>query len=157
MATEKALPFRLIRLALGSVVVFCAALIAIHLISGLSPNPVAVLFTNPDGSACQMPCLFGVRPGKMSVDESVRILNHNVLLQPMDIHYSSERVFFLSKNAYLSLSFDNDNVVKSVTLYSNSLGSEVADPELETEMRTVVPGNLVQFFGVRDEIDSTWD
>lgn len=156
MPTDTALPLRLVCLTLVSVAVLCTVLIAIYLIGGLFPNPVALLFTNPDGSACQMPCLFGVRPGEMSVTESIRILNRHVLSQPMSISYGNNKVIFVSKVAYLSLTFDRDKVVNSVTLYHNSVGA-IPDPELETEMQSVVPGNLIQFFGVRGEIDSMWD
>src|SRR5207302_1104975 len=46
-------------------------------------NPLDVLFTNPDGSPCQMPCLFGVRPGQMTVDDSLRVLQQHPLTHNM--------------------------------------------------------------------------
>src|SRR5258707_4536031 len=73
-----------------SIVALCGAILAIHLIGGLYPNPIAVLFTNPDGSPCQMPCLFGVRPSVMTLDEGLKILDQHPLTQAMET-YSSER------------------------------------------------------------------
>src|SRR5215467_16109656 len=33
-----------------------------------------LLFTNPDGSPCQRPCLLGIRPGDMTFDATVALL-----------------------------------------------------------------------------------
>src|SRR5260221_2458504 len=47
---------------------------ATRMIGGLHPSPAAMLFTNPDGSPCKLPCLFGVRPGETTVEEALRLL-----------------------------------------------------------------------------------
>ncbi len=41
-----------------------------RLVGSVRPLSLAVLFTNPNGSPCQRPCLFGVRPGMKPTDEA---------------------------------------------------------------------------------------
>src|SRR5437763_3228894 len=78
------LPLRLIRLYLTLIVVLSGAIVAIHLIGGLYPNPIAVLFTNPDGSPCQMPGLFGARPRVATLQDAFRLLDKHPLTHGMD-------------------------------------------------------------------------
>ncbi len=43
-------------------------------ICGARPSQFALLFTNPDGTPCQRPCLFGVRPGETSYQHTIALL-----------------------------------------------------------------------------------
>jgi hypothetical protein len=43
------------------------------------------IFSNPDGSPCKQPCMFGVRPGIMSEDEALAILNAHPLTKAMKL------------------------------------------------------------------------
>src|SRR5258708_18474538 len=63
---------------------FVAAILSMRLFVGATPPQMSELFTNPDGSACQLPCLFGVRPGEMSVSEALKILHEHPLTQNLD-------------------------------------------------------------------------
>src|SRR5262249_44610444 len=57
-----------------------AALFAIKGIGATQPDSTfALLFTNPDGSPCSQPCLFGIRPGVTTYDEAVRLLKAHPL------------------------------------------------------------------------------
>src|SRR5436190_24167966 len=97
------------------IVVLSGAILAIHLIGGLYPNPIAVLFTNPDGSPCQMPCLFGVRPGKMTLDEGLRILDQHP--QTHRMKYKSSDAYTLtlySQPSEISLSLDNNELIDEI-------------------------------------------
>jgi hypothetical protein len=40
----------------------------------MQPMQLANLFTNPDGTPCQRPCLFGIRPGKTTYADAVQKL-----------------------------------------------------------------------------------
>lgn len=42
------------------------------------------LFTNADATACQRPCLFGVRPGRVSFRQAVRLLSKHPLIYDID-------------------------------------------------------------------------
>src|SRR5262245_25098994 len=55
---------------------FAVAIVAVRLVGSTQPRPAlfSVLFTNSDGSPCEMPCMFGVRPGKMTVDKAISLL-----------------------------------------------------------------------------------
>ncbi len=44
-------------------------------IGGRHSDWPALLFTNPNGSPCQRPCLFGIRPGYTTFEESEALLN----------------------------------------------------------------------------------
>jgi len=49
-------------------------------------DPLMPLFTNPDGTPCQMPCLLGIQPGKTTLKEAIAL----VKLHPLT---SSLRLF----------------------------------------------------------------
>ncbi len=54
-----------------------ALLMVIAYFASISQNhidPVFLLFTNPDGTACRQPCLFGVRPGETTYAEALVLL-----------------------------------------------------------------------------------
>ncbi len=90
---------RFFRLTLGVLIVSAAAIVASRL-SGNSHTPlVAALFTNPDGTPCQRPCLFGIRPGQTTLDEAVALLRVHPLTQSLKrvsfgfadtVHFGSE-------------------------------------------------------------------
>ena|SRR5450432_469358 len=45
------------------------------------------ILTNPDGSQCQQPCFFGVRPGQMTVDNGRAILvTHPFIVNILQLH-----------------------------------------------------------------------
>src|SRR5258706_6456660 len=44
------------------------------------PLPLTVLFSNPDGTPCELPCLFGVRPEKTRFDDALAILQSHPML-----------------------------------------------------------------------------
>src|SRR5262249_50436568 len=46
----------------------------IHDGSSQQPSSVLALFTKPDGTPCERPCLFGVQPGITSFDQALALL-----------------------------------------------------------------------------------
>lgn len=69
--------FVLFGLILGSV-------IAVRVGGGVVRTPVDYLFTNPDGTPCEMPCLLGVRPGRMSFADAARMLRQHPMVSWVD-------------------------------------------------------------------------
>lgn len=43
------------------------------------PNPARDFFTSPDGSMCEMPCLFGIRAGYTTVGEAIHMIRTHPL------------------------------------------------------------------------------
>src|SRR5258708_14956239 len=60
---------------------FASVLIVMRTIGGMRPTELATVFTNPDGSVCQRPCLFGIRPGQTTVKEAVVLLKSNPFMR----------------------------------------------------------------------------
>src|SRR5215468_2847176 len=58
---------------------------AIRSLGTVQPSPGNALFAEPDGSACGMPCLFGVRPDSMTVDQALSVLAAHPLTRQMRI------------------------------------------------------------------------
>lgn len=75
--------FQLIRLTLALFVICAVAIFAAHLVGRTQPSPLAALFTNPDGSPCERPCLFGIRPG-MPMGEAVILLKKHTLISNIE-------------------------------------------------------------------------
>src|SRR5438552_4157908 len=73
-------------------VVLCVAIGGVQLITRAARASVATLFTNPDSSPCQRPCLFGVRPGETSYETAIKLLQRH----PFTSHFEldSERGIF---------------------------------------------------------------
>ena len=156
---------RLICLCLGLIAVLSGAILAIHLIGGLFPNPIAVLFTNPDGSPCQKPCLFGVRPGKMTLDEALKVLDQHPLTQAMQVKASGRSVFLYSAEAWINLAFTEDKRIFAIELLYNVAPcpncvpppnvvphTKVTTLELASAMQSAWPGNQILLFGSPPDI-----
>src|SRR5258708_19796166 len=74
---------RFFGIAIALTIIFSGTILTSRIVGATQANPIAVLFTNPDGSPCQMPCLFGVRPGETTLDEGLQILDKHPLTHGM--------------------------------------------------------------------------
>ena len=152
---------RLIRLYLALIVVLCGVMLAIHLIGGLYPNPIAVLFTNPDGSLCHMPCLFGVRPGEMTVEEGLEVLDKHPLTHGMQLDArDSEAALYYNKGfeGYIHLYSDGKHITQ-VLLMDEPVCTKCNNiNDTRTQLGTVLGkgllGNEVLYFA---EARPDWD
>lgn len=72
---------RLYRLALGCIGVLALLMLVGRLVGSTRPLPLAILFTNPDGSTCQRPCLFGIRPGETTFDQAFALLREHPFIR----------------------------------------------------------------------------
>jgi hypothetical protein len=71
---------RLFNLMFWLLVTLTVVIFALREASTRSPSSLASLFTNPDGTPCERPCLFGVRLGKMAIDEAIALVKTHWLL-----------------------------------------------------------------------------
>jgi hypothetical protein len=59
--------------------VFAVAILLARLAGSIHPAPdrYSILFTNPDSSPCEIPCILGVQPGTATIDSAVRTLRRH--------------------------------------------------------------------------------
>lgn len=62
-----------LRVFTGSVLLVCTAIFA----GSLRYDPMIGLFTNPDGSRCEMPCLFGIRAGETTFEDVIILVQNH--------------------------------------------------------------------------------
>jgi hypothetical protein len=73
--------FRILRLTLALVGSLIVLVLTVRLIGNAQPSPLALLFTNADGTPCQQPCLLGVQPGKLSTEQAISLLKKHPLMR----------------------------------------------------------------------------
>ncbi len=76
---------RLIRLAGAGVFLFSAVIFLARFAGLHQPVTFGGLFTNPDGTPCQPPCLFGVRPGETRIEDALRLLHEHPLTTDLQV------------------------------------------------------------------------
>ncbi|MCC7448333.1 MAG: hypothetical protein IT324_13010 [Anaerolineae bacterium] len=115
---------RLIRLAMLLIAACTALIVVTHLIGRSQPNPLAVLFTNPDGTPCDQPCLLGVRPGETTLDEGVALVRQHPFVWRIGALESVSAVTsgMILQNADLIVALDKDdqNRVGRIRLYGRN-------------------------------------
>lgn len=86
---------RLIRPTIAIILTLAGVLWAARQIGAAQPVPpmLSVLFTNPDGSPCERPCMFGVRPGKMTRAEAEAILKSHPALRNLRFQTGNGNTF----------------------------------------------------------------
>jgi len=111
---------RLVRFT-GELFVLIGIAVAVScLLGSTQPRPaIATIFTNPDGSPCEMPCMFGIKP---SLTESVEMLQ-KIAGHPITSH-SKETISswgagkaYMFSNSYQAVAIfvDSYNVVQRVS------------------------------------------
>jgi hypothetical protein len=78
---------RLLGLMLLVMTISASATAAARLIGGMRPSPLAVLATNPDGTACETPCIFGIRPGETNLERAITLLASHPLTRDFSVMY----------------------------------------------------------------------
>jgi hypothetical protein len=66
------------------IVLLAGVMSAVRAGSGSAPLRLAVLMANPDGSACTMPCILGIRPGAMTLRQAEVALRRHPLVRALD-------------------------------------------------------------------------
>ena len=142
---------RLIRVSIALVGIFFGAILVTRLVGGTQPNPIAVLFTNPDGSPCEMPCLLGVHPGATTLDEGVKILDQHPLTHGMEIQYVSDGVSLRSQEVNITIWSSESKLILMIGLDYETNSNPVATPQLVKAMDQAFPGNQTLHFGTPRE------
>jgi hypothetical protein len=70
----------LFRLMLALFLLHIALITTANLITRHQRPTFLDLFTNPDGTPCERPCLFGIRPGKMTIEVAKSMIRQHWLL-----------------------------------------------------------------------------
>ncbi|MBX3082258.1 MAG: hypothetical protein KF716_11550 [Anaerolineae bacterium] len=65
-------------------VMLLGAIVPVRFAAIASTPRVNYLFTNADGTSCERPCLFGIRPGRMGFRTAVQLLAKHPLIYDMD-------------------------------------------------------------------------
>src|SRR6266851_6376817 len=151
---------RFIHLALALTIIFFGTILTSRFVGATQANPIAVLFTNPDGSPCQMPCLFGVRPGVATLDEGLQILHKHLLTHGMEVQPSKDGVVLYSADSWIDLTLTQHKTIITMVLHyqcpicmSFSPGgakSKLTSPDIVNAMQHGVLGNQLLYFGRSD-------
>jgi hypothetical protein len=97
---------RLFRFALGATLLMAGGVGVARFVGGAQSSALAALFTNPDGTACDQLCLFGVRPGETPAREAIAMLEAHPLTRhfartgrdPYRIEGEGNRIVMVSFN-----------------------------------------------------------
>src|SRR5262249_11028164 len=82
-----------------------------------------MIFTNPDGSACQQPCLFGIRPGTTTYDQAVVLLKTHPLTRGYPQYLQAQfnpdgsvfrQIELVGSGTRIFMSYNKDQAIYSV-------------------------------------------
>src|SRR5689334_9220364 len=105
----------IIRLALSLSLVCGSSIAAVRFVADRQPLSAAGLFANPDGSACEHPCLFGIQPGYTSRLDAISLLRRHPLASGIAINVVFDHEE-LASPAIVTLTIDGEDRVKSAEL-----------------------------------------
>ena len=145
---------RLVLLSLGLSILFAAATAFTRVLGRPESSLFVGIFTNPDGSPCKPPCMFGIRPGETSINDGIAMLTAHPLtrhftvssLDPYRIEMQADRIIMIT------MLKTEDDLVDEITLswyvrYTHPAGEAPPDgplPEPETL------GDIIALFGSPD-------
>lgn len=137
------------------IVFFAMCIIFACGIGHLQPTPISDLFTNPDGSSCEMPCLFGVKAGNsnMSAEEALRLLASHPLTRGHKVSYSKKWHNYMleGKESSIVLSVTDTGYVEWLQIeympYSaeSSHAVDVNSDALDQHLAKLTLGHVVAF------------
>lgn len=114
---------RLLRLTLILIAVWALAILGARLFGGWIPSSssFAILFTNPDGSPCERPCILGVRPGQTAYTDAVRLFQAHPFTRTLETVASPGRngIVFQTpdgKSLTVGISQDTKGIVSLIDL-----------------------------------------
>jgi hypothetical protein len=163
---------RFIRLCLILITCNAVGLAVIRWLGTTQPDSIAILFTNPDGSPCKMPCLFGVRTGEMTVGEALAVLRTHPLtknmqrrpLQDADAKYGA---VLRTEGAMIVIAVpkpetSDDVPVSVISLIPDSRQDPFgllskSDPRLTAVLAGMTSGAVFLYFGPPDEVEFSSD
>jgi hypothetical protein len=147
--------FRLLIFTAVLIAVFLAAIGATRFM-GRQPQLLNALFTNPDGTPCAQPCLFGIHPGKTSRDEATALLKAHPLTSNLDIAQDAEisvhgsgQDILTGKDILIEEDALNPTVVKGIHIETFESGGDEFHPQFAS-LTTL--GELVAMYGAPDYV-----
>jgi hypothetical protein len=143
------------RLCTGLIVILAALVFAARVAGRTQPLPTLPLITNPDGSPCKLPCLFGIRPGETTTGEAVRILARHPLTR--NLFFDADQMVFSGTDAAVFIDW-RGSVVTAVGLTLIGPGfNQYASPQrdLVAACSLASLGNVVNIVGEPDTIGTT--
>lgn len=72
--------------------VLAAIVGGIHYAGEARSSSFTLLFTNPDGSPCQRPCMLGIRPGNMTFEAAIALLKTHPVTRNLDFQAVNYRM-----------------------------------------------------------------
>jgi hypothetical protein len=120
---------KLWHLTLTLIVVFGTLIGSVHWIGRAVAAPLIILFTNPDGTPCKSPCLFGVRPGVMSYESAIQLLHKHPFTRKFEPNFAGTMLHSgdMSLVIYLEIYLrGSEALVSQIDLANDSPSSPVA-------------------------------
>ncbi len=107
------------RLVCGLLFILVTVLVGVRLMGSTHLGKVAALFTNPDGSPCQRPCLFGIRTAETTKAQAVILLKSHPLTRNLTLDNTALFEMSSQGSPAMRVSFDttSDGLVDWVSLY----------------------------------------
>jgi hypothetical protein len=116
-------------LTLTLIVVLIALIGTVHWIGRTLAAPLAILYTNPDGTPCKGPCFFGVRPGLTSYESAIQILHRHPFTRKFEPNFGGTmlRSKEMSLEIYLeTYLWGSKTLVSRINLVNSAPSSSVA-------------------------------
>ncbi len=109
---------RLLRLIILLNGLIALAVLLARLVGSQTPLAIAPLFTHPDGTPCELPCLFGIRPGETSGLAAFNVLRAHPLTRGFDLISSKPFRMEADADQIMMISFNvaADGIVDEITL-----------------------------------------
>jgi hypothetical protein len=136
---------RLLRFILFLSFIAALMLLAVRLLGGTRPAmALTTIMSKPDGTACDRPCLFGVRPGETSFEQARQILHSHPVTH--DAHWLTPLTLQLTgPTAYITFSLTPDNLVDSISFTDNL--DDSGTPVKDSLVDSIHLGELILAFG----------
>jgi hypothetical protein len=84
---------RLYRLVIMLIPLIAAIVLFVRLINGTQQNRLGEIFANPDGSMCETPCMFGIKPEITTFADAKSLLRSHQLVHNWVIYDDEDRLF----------------------------------------------------------------
>lgn len=134
------------RLILPSAFIFTLVFLLSGLVGRFRPTTfLSTFMTNPDGTACDRPCIFGIYPGLTTIEQAKQLLDSHPLARDATWVKSDTLLLLSDKLTYIALGLTEDNRIDNVTLTDTPFDSGVPVPNALVD--SSVLGEYILKFG----------
>ncbi len=145
--------FGITRLAASLVLAFIGAVCGMRLLGGARPSPLSALFTNPDGTPCSHPCLFGIRPGISDQAEAAALLAAHPLMRTFKRDERSVETEYLGTGVRVSLVGREHELASIYIAFDRQLQNRSGGPSVLPPLDGITLGQIVSAFGPPTSIE----